>query len=382
MKKRGIFLFCLIVVLIICLVLLRIRGSLTKSTPQPGNISILPTQTPLLNPHLVFTASTNEPGSLDRYFMYDLVTQSLAELLINHPFFKRPPNVQERSINDEYVLKLFGLQPTTDLFQIRNIKSSDGSYIVQTKTNTVITYWEFNPNTNQFSSLYVANDSGCNGGISGWDRANKKVFVLMKKPSLEDSSSEDISGVCIYDYATKKQIYRTDISMTKSNFYFRGATTTDMSRVVLEGNNNVLILDTTSAQNRKTLEGRTLYDSEQAVEKYGMIILINDQKKEYELSLYNVKTGELLKKVLFSKNVNGKSIDHIHLDDSTYDINNNLFYIEYVFYYPYTTCWFSFGESDELKKLTCSSDMYQTFYPGRKIDMFRTSLTGYFTNAK
>lgn len=296
------------------------------------------------------------------YFTDKLISNHLSKLPIANMPTAPMPKTQERSVNDKYLLTLFGLQPKTYLFQMRNIKNTDGSYIVKTELDNVITYWEFNPNTDQFNTLYIANESGCNGEINGWDKANKKVFILMETPSVEDPSTSYISGACVYNYSTKKQIYKSNISRTKSNSYIRGQTTSDMSRIVIEGNNNILILDTTSIQNKKIIKGRTLYDSENTVEKYGIIILLDSQKEEYELSLYSVNTGELLKKISFNKSLDGKTIDYIHLNSETYNANNNLFYIEYVFYNPYTTCLFSFSQTEELKKVACSSDTPKNFY--------------------
>lgn len=334
------------------------------------------------NPHFVIATYPRgffqkERGKyLVKYLMYDTVTATLSDLPKDHPYFSKKEEDEPR-INNDYLKQLLGLRPEASAFQKTYLEDGNGSYIVESFSKGVTSYWSFNPITNEYKLLYSGKNLICDGDLIDWDTQMSMVLVLENKQSLVDSSSDDVSGICVYDYSKKQQVYNVPITLTRNESYTTGWGGLRFGKVVLSGGNRILVIDIYNSKKNVIPDVNILSLSEVTV-KNGLLMLIKNRSDLEKVEIYDLEKEEYITSIKIEKNTFGdKSADFLQFR-KVKNVPEEIFILEYIGYAPYEGCWYTFNFSGISEKLLCTNEIYQQFFKGEDYDRFRAELVGYY----
>lgn len=220
------------------------------------------------------------------------------------------------------------------------------------------------------------NKTTCVGDIIDWDRNRKRVLTLSKTQSLVDSSSDDVSGVCVYDYQNNRQDFFIPIPHTKSQYYTTGWGGLIIGKVVLTGGSSLLLVDIRTKKVKLIPDVYLLSDSENLIRE-GLLLVVAKEKSVQEVRVFDLHTETYRSIVSIDRNAFlDNTIEYLRYRQIS-DKPEGRYVLEYTNYNPYEVCWYWFEVDGSTGKLLCSRDVHTAIFQDVEINNFRVDLNGY-----
>ncbi|MBI4130498.1 hypothetical protein HY468_04230 [Candidatus Roizmanbacteria bacterium] len=196
---------------------------------------------------------------------------------------------------------------------VRVTERNSSSFLVQVYKDNILEVWKFNPDNSTLTQITTVPPNICIEQIIDWDSDKEQLLGYTTKPSLTDSSSSDISNICLYDYKNQTVLLNYQLPGTKQTYYAQAFGTIQSEKVVLDGS-HIAVLDLNS-QYMKVLEGYEFFGYSRNVRNFienGILPLQNKDSPgdKLLLSLYNLQNESFSEPICF---------DRIPADEYIYD---------------------------------------------------------------
>lgn len=306
----------------------------------------------------------------------------------NDDFFKEfaQEGIEQGNIYNFNFSKAVGLDEHFGIGEenkLRNIREKGSSnFLVRIYRDTKLEVWKFNPTSSALTLVTVLPSNGCISGIIDWDSERNLLLGYTRKPDPTDSSSSDISNICLYDYKNQKVLLDYLLPVTKHLYYTQAFGTIQSKKVILDGSHIAVI--NLNSQDKNVLQDYEFFgysrDMHSFIQNGVLPLQIKDSvPDEFLLSIYNLQNGK------FSDPI---SFDRIPADTHIYDIflsfvlDSDHVLVRYtVIREPQSTCWYLISNLSIKEKVLCTTDneIYSQLYPAiQDLSTLRTEFVKWY----
>ncbi len=357
----------------------------TFKTNNKGSTKVITRKT-APKPRLVLAALPNGLGNSKdmKYVTLNISTLELSETSQEDNYVPDPTKPKSPvALKNTELLALMGLDKKDYLFQYTTFRNQTDGYLLYTNVNDVRAFWDFDPTAKIATKLFDTKMTSCMGEIISWDPAGSKIAIAKKVQSLTDSSSDNISGFCIYDYKNQKVVFDFKVPVPEIGAFYNGFTTKDMSKMVLEKKDSTLVISVADNKRESFPNEHVLEGSQKSISEINTLVTYSMPGNACDLFIQKLDTG--IKRKLHHEKCFFKTDGSIWMTLVTAPLfdGKSKFFLEQAYLDPFNRCWFDLGlndystlESADAEKLVCADEIHPKFF-NSDFDRFRAVLHSY-----